>query len=94
MYTTVKPKRLFLKFEKERISNGRFIDYKYVPGEGIYAVFEDTEVLVTKSPCKIHQEQKELKHQHFCSKLIDKIFKEKCRIRPVIDKQNLRKHVA
>lgn len=77
----------YMEYE-QRITQPIFIKEEYRTGIGSVAIFiEDGEVkeVVTKPT----------KNYVFCSRLIDKIFREKCRkVSPVIDKQNLRKHVA
>lgn len=72
---------------------GRFIREQYVPGVGVFAVFEDGRFLIQSSPFKEYQKQKERKNLKACSRLIDKIFKEKARQRS-ITKENILQHVA
>lgn len=73
---------------EQRVTQSVFIKEEFRSGIGTVAIFyeegEYKEVIT-----------KPTKNYVFCSRLIDKIFKEKCRrVSPVIDKQNIRKHVA
>lgn len=91
--TIIKKQKHKPHYKKRRTVLGRFIKEQYVPGVGVYAVFEDRRVLIESSPFRDHQKQKEKKNFKACSKFIDKIFREKRRQRR-ITKENILQHVA